>query len=268
MRRARGSHVLVAQLPVNNRPETGRARRRSFPTAAGWFFARIRHASSLGSFRQNARSLALMLRSIAARQECIFFHCRTALRCVSKHEGKGIARLILRDGASRLLRMRLPKHRRERRAGWSGPCFFLLFCRLGTVPGCGGPGSAMYHSLSLASHPGHATASDALVPYSPFQTALLVPAARFFAPGLCPLLRSPEMRGGRSAEKRSGAALAHPLGVHVTRHARRLARRLASHNAGRSPLGAPPWRFWAPGPRFSHRHWRRIGHSELLAARS
>ena len=26
-----------------------------------------------------------------------------------------------------------------------------------------------------------------------------------------------------------------------------LARRLASHNAGRSPLGAPPWRFWAPG---------------------
>ena len=24
----------------------------------------------------------------------------------------------------------------------------------------------------------------------------------------------------------------------------------ASHNAGRSPLGAPPWRFWASGPRF------------------
>jgi hypothetical protein len=42
-----------------------------------------------------------------------------------------------------------------------------------------------------------------------------------------------------------------PVGVHVTRHARRLARRLASHDAGRSPLGAPPWRFWAPGPRFS-----------------
>jgi hypothetical protein len=40
------------------------------------------------------------------------------------------------------------------------------------------------------------------------------------------------------------------------------------HDAGRSPLGAPPWRFWAPGPRFSHRHLRRIGHSELLAPRS
>src|SRR5262249_40082196 len=37
---------------------------------------------------------------------------------------------------------------------------------------------------------------------------------------------------------------------HITRHARRLARRLASHDAGRSPLGAPPWRFWASGPRF------------------
>src|SRR5215475_14107829 len=53
----------------------------------------------------------------------------------------------------------------------------------------------------------------------------------------------------------------HPLGVPsarhktrvnalMTRHASRLARRLASHDAGRSPLGAPPWRFWAPGPRF------------------
>ena len=26
------------------------------------------------------------------------------------------------------------------------------------------------------------------------------------------------------------------------------------YDAGRSPLGAPPWRFWASGPRFSHRH--------------
>ena len=63
----------------------------------------------------------------------------------------------------------------------------------------------------------------------------------------------------------------------MTRYARRLARRLASHDAGRSPLGAPPWRFWASGPRF--RLLRRPpsyngGHlpsdpcSELLAARS
>jgi len=49
------------------------------------------------------------------------------------------------------------------------------------------------------------------------------------------------------------------------------------YDAGRSPLGAPPWRFWASGPRF-----RLLGRppsynggqlpsdpcSELLAARS
>jgi hypothetical protein len=71
----------------------------------------------------------------------------------------------------------------------------------------------------------------------------------FLRPGFATLLRSPESRGGRSAERRSGAR-------RNTRGARRnaacqaLARRLASHDAGRSPLGAPPWRFWAPGPRF------------------
>jgi hypothetical protein len=85
-------------------------------------------------------------------------------------------------------------------------------------------------------------------------------------PGFATLLHSPRMRGGRSAEKRSGAAA--PVRHAMTRRTRRLARRLASHDAGRSPLGAPPWRFWAPGPRFSHRHSRRIGYSELLAPRS
>ena len=49
----------------------------------------------------------------------------------------------------------------------------------------------------------------------------------------------------RSAERRSGAAA--PVGHAITRHVRRLARRLASHNAGRSPLGAPPWRFFTRG---------------------
>jgi len=60
---------------------------------------------------------------------------------------------------------------------------------------------------------------------------------------------NPESRGGRSAERRSGACEA-PGGRIMTQYARRLARCLASRNAGRSPLGAPPWRFWASGPRF------------------
>jgi hypothetical protein len=42
-----------------------------------------------------------------------------------------------------------------------------------------------------------------------------------------------------------------PVGRIMTRYARRLARRLAPHDAGRSPLGAPPWRFWAPGAALS-----------------
>ena len=89
------------------------------------------------------------------------------------------------------------------------------------------------------------------------QTAHLVPAAHVCTRGLHPCFTDPESRGGRSAEKRSGARrntreachLASKTRVNalMTRHARRLARRLASHDAGRSSLGAPPWRFWAPG---------------------
>src|SRR5262249_22837144 len=89
---------------------------------------------------------------------------------------------------------------------------------------------------------------------------LLVPAAHICARDLHLCFTHPESRGGRSAEKRSGARrnpreachLASKTRVNalMTRHARRLARRLASHDAGRSPLGAPPGRFWASGPRF------------------
>jgi hypothetical protein len=83
-----------------------------------------------------------------------------------------------------------------------------------------------------------------------------VPAAQFCARGFATLLRSPQSRGGRSAEKRSGACEA-PVGHAVTRQDAReraddaacqaLARRLASPDAGRSPLGAPPWRFFTRG---------------------
>jgi hypothetical protein len=85
-------------------------------------------------------------------------------------------------------------------------------------------------------YPTSAVTSTALAgPISRCQTAHLVPAARSCARGLQPCFAHPESRGGRSAEKRSG----------VIRQA--LARRLASHDAGRSPLGAPPWRFFTRG---------------------
>src|SRR5262249_29923467 len=81
---------------------------------------------------------------------------------------------------------------------------------------------------------------------SRFQTADLVPAARF-APGFCILASQPRMKGWRSAESRTGART--PVGLHMTRQARRLARRLASLGDARLSALAP-WRFWAAGPRF------------------
>src|SRR5262249_39035578 len=81
--------------------------------------------------------------------------------------------------------------------------------------------------------------SIAFQPISRCQTAHLVPAAHFLRPGFATLLHSPRMRGGRSAEKRSGARRSTRGACHsasktrvnalMTRHTRRLARRLASH---------------------------------------
>jgi len=95
----------------------------------------------------------------------------------------------------------------------------------------------------------------------------------FLRPGFAFFASRTRMRGGGAPRKRSGARA--PVGRALTRHARRLARRLASLGR-RSPLGAPPWRFWAPVPRFPHRQLslacasasNRIGHSELLASGS
>ncbi len=93
-------------------------------------------------------------------------------------------------------------------------------------------------------------------PISRCQTAHLVPAAHVCTRVLRLCFTHPEPRGGRSAEKRSGACEA-PVGriMCVTDARERaydairqaLARRLASHDAGRSPLGAPPWRFFTRG---------------------
>ena len=70
---------------------------------------------------------------------------------------------------------------------------------------------------------------------------------RVSAPGVLHLgFTHPESRGGRSAERRSGARRNTRGRAHnAARQA--LARRLASHDAGRSPLGAPPWRFFTRG---------------------
>jgi hypothetical protein len=86
----------------------------------------------------------------------------------------------------------------------------------------------------------------------------------FLRPGCLPLCFAHPHRGraerretfGCLRDTRWARSIASKTRVNalMTQRARRLARRLASHDAGRSPLGAPPWRFWASGPRFSHRH--------------
>ena len=69
-----------------------------------------------------------------------------------------------------------------------------------------------------------------------------VPAARCCARvGLYPFAPDPK-RGGRSADRRTISFVAF-----ARRDGSARVRRGASHDAGRSPLGAPPWRFSAGG---------------------
>ena len=67
------------------------------------------------------------------------------------------------------------------------------------------------HSARAAPRPGHTISSDAFVALFTCQTAHLVPATRFCARALQLCFTNPESRGGRSAEKRSGACEA-PVG--------------------------------------------------------
>src|SRR5262249_31207193 len=99
-------------------------------------------------------------------------HTRTALRCVSKHEGtRPSPVLILQDARTRV-----------RVCGNTSVCALL---RMRT--------------------------SIAFQPSSRCQTAHLVPAAHVCARGLRLCFTHPASRGGRSAEKRSGACEA-PVG--------------------------------------------------------
>src|SRR5213082_2271737 len=123
----------------------------------------------------------------------------------------------------------------------------MVRCRPGTAAVRGGPGSAMHRFAALALHRIRDTQNPRTRSscYSPFQTAFLVPAARFLRPGFETFASLTPMKGCRSAESRRVLAR-HPLGLHVTRQARRLARRLASPYGGRPPPGALTVAIWAP----------------------
>ena len=125
-------------------------------------------------------------------------------------------------------------------------------CRPGIVTVRGGPGSAVHRfaDARAAPRPGHAIASDPFGALFTFQTAHLVPAAHVCARGLQLCFANPN-RGVGGAPRDVRVLSGTPVGrIMCVKDAREraydairqaLARRLASHDAGRSPLGAPPW---------------------------
>ena len=103
---------------------------------------------------------------------------------------------------------------------------------------------------SRCARPGHERAkprrANEPLPVAAFtmsnSAVLFVPAARCCARvGLHPFAPDPK-RGGRSADRRTISVVAF-----ARRDGSARVRRGASHDAGRSPLGAPPWRFLAGG---------------------
>jgi hypothetical protein len=159
-------------------------RRRPFSTAAGWFFA---PALPLGMPKCAARPRPHAEEHCSAKRVGCF-PSSASLRCVSKHEGHAVAVLILRD-ARTLLRL----------------CASACACAL----------------LRMRTASRFSPAHDVKQPISqPFSFP-----RRIFAPGgFATWLHSPRTRGGRSAEKRSGAAA--PVG--------------RAHNAARQAPSDPP----------------------------
>ena len=72
----------------------------------------------------------------------------------------------------------------------------------------------------------------------------------FLRPGFAPLLHSPPSRGVGGAPRNVRVLSGTPVRRIMTRYARRLARRLASHDAGRPLSALHRGGFGLPGPRF------------------
>jgi len=69
----------------------------------------------------------------------------------------------------------------------------------------------------------------------------------FGRPGFCNFASPTPNRGVGGAPRNVRVLGGTPVGHAITRRVRRLRGALRPMTRGRSPLGAPPWRFWAPG---------------------
>jgi hypothetical protein len=182
--------------------------------------------------RRLVLSLPLMLRSIAARGERRCFHSRSTLRCVSKHEGEPYrpsssfeTRVRAFEFAERLRHARSSGRGRAARTAGPIPVFSCFFADSeSSIPGL------TISSTHISSFP-----------------------RRIFAPGFCIVASLTPNRGVGGAPRNVRVLGEAPVGHAVTRRVRRLrgalrpiARQDArerAYDAGRSPLGAPPWRF-------------------------
>jgi hypothetical protein len=235
--------AAVVELPVKNRPETGSPPARPFSTPTGWSFVRPKRVVLACPHAEEPRSTQA--------------HAN-ALRGVSKHEGT--RRISIPVSAPRAAVAQLPvKNRPETGsppprhfsapAGW----FFALSCpgrsaaRSGALqtrdrssPWRSRISVAPLAAARAASHPGHASLGRIRHPYSLVKQPISFPPAHVCARVFATLLRSSPAEG--VAERRetfgcSGTRSACPLASKtrvnalVTPHARRLARRLASHDA-------------------------------------
>ena len=120
--------------------------------------------------------------------------------------------------------------RRRRQYAWLGAAFGT---RAATPPPAAGVGWTHWGATPEAVHSSNSRCQTAQSSSFP---------RRVFAPGLVFVCSHPSLkRGGRSADRRTCYVVA------LARRDFRASGCGASHDAGRSPLGAPPWRFSAGG---------------------
>src|SRR5262249_7562473 len=214
-------HVGVAPFIVNNNPETRERSRRSFPTATGWLFARPAVAHECWIAALSVSRAQRSTKWCAADTDLGFTRDRR-LKCASRVNPTCVDR-------SSLWRSRISGAiARRRRASTRLWPHFVIRCTPSGTPDSVG---RVRRLLPFLNSPSRSRGA-------------------FSAPGVCNFASLTPNRGVGGAPRNVRVRAKHPLGLHITRQVRRLARRLASHDAGRSPLGAPPWRFWASGPRF------------------
>ena len=179
--------------------------RRPIPTAAGWCFGhRLRSAKT-------RRAPSPSCGGASQHDERRRFHSPSVLRCVSKHEGSHVARPH-------------PSRRAHARSTLRGACASALLRMRTTEPAARRRTVFGNSHLTISNSPSRSRGAF---------------CARGFAN-----FASPTPNRGVGGAPRNVRVL--PLSTRWTRHnaaCQALARRLASHDAGRSPLGAPPWRF-------------------------